>query len=325
MVDRGYAESVTKRKSVQAVLAGVGRSVVAARLRLVSSLALRLRPGAAARPPWERSILDDLAMKRPWNLVLKAARLWAHLNLWRVKAGVTVLIVSWNTRDVLADVLTAVDRFSPADTRVLVIDNGSTDGSAEMLRDRNRITARVLPSNAGHGVALDLGMYLARTDVVVTLDSDAIPLAEGWLAAAVEPVRSGHAVVAGLRSKRNFAHPVYLAVDTRAFIRRRLSFQVHWNAGVTDDNAVWGTNAFDTAELMTRRLAPDEVVLVDPSPNSAKGLPGMTAAGVVYHHGGVSRAADGSVDSKAFGSWRAACVALGLTFLAKPDADRTSG
>lgn len=292
---------------------------------VLSAVASQLRPGAAARPPWERSILDDLAMKRPWNLVLKAARLWAHLNIGRIKPGVTVLIVSWNTRDVLADVLTAVDHFSPADTRVLVIDNGSIDGSAEMLVGRSRITARVLPSNAGHGVALDLGMYLARTDVVVTLDSDAIPLAEGWLASAVEPVRSGQAIVAGLRSKRNFAHPVYLAVDTRAFIRRRLSFQVHWNAGVTDENAVWGTNAFDTAELMTQRLAENEVVLIDPSPNSAKGLPGMTAAGVVYHHGGVSRAADGSVDSKAFSNWRDACVALGLTFLANPDADRTSG
>ena len=278
----------------------------------LSRVALAARPGASARAPWERSILDDIAMKRPWNLVLKMARLRAVLRRGRLERGVTVLIVNWNTRQVLADVLVAVRHFGPPDVRILVVDNGSTDGSADLLKAHPGVRAVMLPFNAGHGAALDLGMYLARTDIVVTLDSDAIPLREGWLEPAVRPLLSGEVLLAGLRSRRGFAHPVYLAVDTETFIRRRLSFQVHWQPGVTDSNAVWGFNAFDTAELMAPRLAPREVLLIEATPNGAADLPGMTAAGVVYHHGGVSRAADGSVEPDAFQSWRQACEALGL-------------
>ena len=38
----------------------------------------------------------------------------------------------------------------------------------------------------------------------------------------------------------------------------------------------------------------------------------MTAGGVVYHHGGVSRATDGAVTAEALEGWRTACRALGV-------------
>ena len=257
-------------------------------------------------------------MRRPWNLLLAAARLRARVRVRSLHEGVTVVIISWNTRGVLADVLRAVQRFTPTEVRVMVIDNGSTDGSREMLRAWPGIRTVPLPSNAGHGAALDLGVFLARTSIVVTLDSDAIPLREGWLDSAVEPVRSGRAVLAGLRSRRNFVHPVYLAVDTETFIKRRLSFQVHRLPGVSEADARWGENAWDTGELMTPRLDPADVVFVERTENVVGGLPGMTAAGVVYHHGGVSRSADGGVTAEALQEWRSACRALGLWFVYEP-------
>lgn len=283
--------------------------------RAATGLALRLRPGAPTRPPWERTVLDDLAMRRPWNLRLKAERLAARRRVGRLTDGVTVVIVNWNTKDVVADVLRAVQRLSPPSTQVLVVDNGSTDGSAEMLRNWAGIDTLLLRSNAGHGVALDLAVLRSTTSVTVTLDSDAVPLREGWLDAAVEPVRSGRAVLCGLRARRNFVHPVYSAVDTRAFVTRRLSFQVHRPGGVADDEVVWGENAWDTAELLTGRLAPGEVVFVERTENPVPGLPGMTTGGVVYHHGGVSRSADGKVSAAALEGWRRACDAVGLGFL----------
>lgn len=279
-----------------------------------SRVASRLRPGAAARPPWERSVLDDIAMRRPWNLAVKAARLRARLRL-RLRGldeGVTVVIVSWNTRDVLEDVLHAVHHLSPPDTRILVVDNASTDGTRAMLDGWPGIRTILLPGNAGHGVALDLALCSVRTSVAVTLDSDAIPLGAGWLAPAVEPVRSGGAVLAGLRARRGFVHPVYLAVDTAAFVRRRLSFQVHVQPGVRGDAVQWGENAWDTAELLTPRLAQDEVVLIDRTDNPAPDLPGMTTGGVVYHHGGMSRASDGGITEASLEGWRSACRTLGV-------------
>lgn len=280
----------------------------------MADAAARLRPGAASRPPWERSVLDDVATRRPWNLVVKAARIRARtrLRFRSLDDGVTVLIVSWNTREVLADVLRAIRRSSPSDIRILVVDNASTDGSREVLRTWSGIETMLLPANVGHGVALDLGLCRVRTRVTVTLDSDAIPLRSQWLTPAVDPVRSGRAVLAGVRSRRGFAHPMYLAVDTEAFVRQGLSFQVHVQPDLEPSEVRWGENAWDTAELMTPRLAPHEVVLIDRTENAADGLPGMTAGGVVYHHGGMSRATDGGLTAEAVAGWRAACQALGV-------------
>ena len=243
---------------------------------------------------------------------MKFARMRARCRMMFTKSidGVTVVIVNWNTRQVLADVLRAVQRLSPPDTRILVVDNGSTDGSRDMLRAWPGIRTMLLRSNAGHGVALDLGICAARTRVAVALDSDAIPLTEGWLSPAVEPLRTGRVVLAGLRSRRNFVHPVYLAVDTEEFVRRRLSMQLHRPTGGDADATVWGTNAWDTAELLTPRLDANEVRFVEPTVNIVDGLPGMTVGGVVYHHGGVTRATDGAVTDEALRGWAEACASL---------------
>lgn len=268
------------------------------------------RPEAAVKPPWERTVLDDIATRRPWNLRVKAAR---QLALRRIKAlqdGITVIIVNWNTKDVTADVVSAVRELSPPATRILLVDNGSTDGSREHFRRWPGIETLLLRSNAGHGVALDLALCAVRTKVAVTLDSDAIPLTDDWLDAAVTPIQDGRAVLAGLRSSRNFVHPVYSAVNTAEFIRRRLSFQPFVPPGVVGKTAKWGETAWDTSELMVRRLSPDEVVFVDRTENAVPGLPGMTTGGVVYHHGGVSRGANGAVDEGALSAWRDACVRL---------------
>jgi hypothetical protein len=278
--------------------------------RWVNSLAVHLRPDAASIPAWERSVLEDIAARRPWNLRVKWARHAALRRLDDLRPGVTVVIVNWNTMLVTADVIRAVQRLSPPDVRVLVVDNGSSDGSREMLASWPGISTMLLRSNAGHGVALDLAISASRTRITVVLDSDAIPLRPGWLDPAIAPIRDGHAVLAGLRARRNFVHPVYAAVDTAEFLRRRLSFQTYVPPRDPGVAAEWGVNAWDTAELLTGRLRPDEVAFVERTPNLVEGLPGMTTGDVVYHHGGVSRAANGATDPAAVDEWRSACARL---------------
>lgn len=254
--------------------------------------------------------MDDVAAKRPWNLRVKWTRRRALSRLHTLVDGVTVIIVNWNTKEVTADVIRTVQALSEPETRILVVDNGSVDGSRQMLRSWPGIDTMLLHSNAGHGVALDLAICSARTTVAVTLDSDALPLLDGWLEPATTPIRNGSAVLAGLRSRRNFVHPVYAAVNTAEFVQRRLSFQTFVTPGVSSSAAIWGEDAWDTGELMTRRLTTDEVHFIDQTPNPVPDLPGMTVGGVVYHHGGVSRATSGEVAPEALAIWGEAVVQL---------------
>jgi glycosyltransferase involved in cell wall biosynthesis len=265
--------------------------------------------------------LDDLATRRPWNARVKVARLLARIR--RRRPGVTVIIVNWNTGVVTADVVAAVQAYSPSDTEILLIDNGSTDGSADLFRKLDGVRTVLLRSNAGHGVALDLGVCWARTNIVITLDSDAVPLRTGWMDPAAEPIRLGEADLAGLRSRRGFVHPVYLAIDAREFVRRKVSFQVHRSAVRTDgEEDVWGTNAWDTGELLSREFDPARIRFVDPQPKvDDDPLPGMTVGDVVYHHGGVSRRSGGGATVDAYAGWRRACDLLGVSDVVQASVD----
>lgn len=278
--------------------------------------AKRIRPGAPLIPPAKRTVLDDIAMRRPWNLVVKAARLWARRPLRRLRPGVTVVIVNWNTAEVVRDVITAVQKFSPDDTRILVLDNGSTDSSREFLVRRDGIDVLLLPANAGHGAALDIAMCKVATKVAVVLDSDAVPLRRGWLDPAVLPVANGKAVLSGTRSSRDFVHPVFLAVDVRIFLSRGLSFQIFLLPGVNGTTAAWGYDAWDTGELLTSGLPAQEVAFISqtPDPPRSEDLPGGFVADLVYHHGGMTRESEGGgLSAEAVTGWRTALKALNLT------------
>ena len=70
-----------------------------------------------------------------------------------------IVIVNWNTRDLLHDCLTSVYANRGADFQVCVVDNASTDGSAEMV-EREFPQAHVIRSlrNGGFAYANNLGL-----------------------------------------------------------------------------------------------------------------------------------------------------------------------
>ena len=264
------------------------------------------------RPPaWEASILDDVVFNRPWNLVVKGLR--ARARRVQRRPGVTIVIVNWNTHAVTRDMLRAVQQFTPGDVEIMIVDNGSVDDSRQWLRSETSVRFVPLPANVGHAVALDIATLLSRTSTVVTLDSDAVPLCENWLSRVLDPLSQDRVVLAGLQSRRNFVHPVFAGLDVEAFIAKNLSFQVWKLPGLADEDRVWGTNCWDTGELMTSRLEPSEYEFVERTPNRVPGLPGMTVGDVVYHHGGITRAtedADLDLTDDNYRCWRHALEQL---------------
>ncbi len=247
--------------------------------------------------PWESSVADDAALNRPLNLLFRLLRLKVVLRARsripgiRLRSGVTIAIVNWNSMDLLRDVLRAIEEFggpSQGIREVLVIDNGSNDGSREFLRacrSEGRVRCLLLPQNIYHGPAMDLAFLMSRTEFVVALDVDAFPIAPGWLDTLLEPLHRGR-TVAGAEAARGYIHPCCLAMRTALFAERRHTFTPH--IGTWDPERM-GIDEWDTGESITVREGKDRVA---PFPRTRVRGPlqlGSVFGDFVYHNGASTR------------------------------------
>ncbi len=89
--------------------------------------------------------------------------------------AVSVVVLTWNERDQLERCLDALERFPPdRPTEVIVVDQGSTDGTLDMLSRRFR-GVRVIANRRNRGVPAGRNQGMARASgrYVLMLDSDA--------------------------------------------------------------------------------------------------------------------------------------------------------
>ena len=174
---------------------------------------------------------------------------------------VDVGIVSWNTRELTLD---AIDRLHAAsadvDLRVLVRDNGSTDGTADAVRER--FPDAVLDVGENVGFARGVNGLLDRSDApwFVTLNSDAWPEA-GALRALVQ-VAQDHPRTAAvaptlLRPDGTPEHGVHELPSLRGAARAAL----RRTAAPSGPVVGWAVGA----ALLLRRAAVDELGGLDPS------------------------------------------------------------
>lgn len=73
---------------------------------------------------------------------------------------------------------------------VVVIDSGSTDGSPERARMASAIVHEIPSSTFGHGSTRNLGVRIARGDLLVFTSQDAVANDEAWLATLAAAARS---------------------------------------------------------------------------------------------------------------------------------------
>lgn len=101
-------------------------------------------------------------------------------------SDVTIIIVSWNTRDILRDCLRSVyENAGPVDFHVIVVDNASTDGSVEMIQSEfGKVELVANSDNRGFAAANNQGMAMATGRYILLLNSDTIVL-EGAIAKTV--------------------------------------------------------------------------------------------------------------------------------------------
>lgn len=107
-----------------------------------------------------------------------------------ISMKVSVIIPNWNGKKFLKDCLDSLAAQSFRDLEVVLVDNGSRDGSADYVRDQYPWVKLVaLPENLGFAAGNNRGLEECRGEYIVALNNDT-KVEPGFLAAMVEAADS---------------------------------------------------------------------------------------------------------------------------------------
>lgn len=88
---------------------------------------------------------------------------------------VSLIILSYNTQDLLRECLSSIFRWADSEVKVIVIDNHSQDQSVHMVRTKfPKVRLIESKENLGFAKGVNLGVNQAKSDLVLLLNSDTV-------------------------------------------------------------------------------------------------------------------------------------------------------
>jgi len=171
----------------------------------------------------------------------------------------SIIIVSLNGRDRLAMPLEALRRCDPAPAEVIVVDNGSNDGTSRFVAENHPEAVLVrAPRNLGFAGGNNLGILNAGADVVLLLNDDTEPAPDFLAPLADEFQRRPDAGILGCR----LLYPDGATIQHLGGIieANGLTKHVDYGAAVGDQSV---TEGFETAYATGAAMAIRRQVLRD--------------------------------------------------------------
>jgi glycosyltransferase involved in cell wall biosynthesis len=145
-----------------------------------------------------------------------------------MKPELTVITVNYNTREWLELLVQSLRKFAPpVPTQMIVVDNGSKDGSREWLTKQDDLTVLEMPANIGHGRGLDLAFSHAWTSWVAVFDVDAHVQNPDWFGLLGEAYsrEPGCRLVAAAGGSVKPIHPIFMFFSSAFFRQHHFRFE----------------------------------------------------------------------------------------------------
>lgn len=86
-------------------------------------------------------------------------------------AGITAVIAAYNEGETIGSIISGVQKHTPFLVEIIVVDDGSTDDTAERAEAAGAMVTR-LSKNSGKGLAIRRGLEHVTTGLVLTIDAD---------------------------------------------------------------------------------------------------------------------------------------------------------
>ena len=141
----------------------------------------------------------------------------------------TIILRSYNEGWALKETLPALRAQDYKNWELIVIDSGSTDGSAELIRAFNpRHFKQIQPHEYNPSRVMNWGMQMAQSNFCIFLNADATPQGERWLRPLVTALQNSKtAAVFSRQIPRPDCQAVYACDYDRCFGAQRES--VNWD------------------------------------------------------------------------------------------------
>lgn len=155
---------------------------------------------------------------------------------------VVTAIPVYNEERHLSKVLGEVRRHAP---HILVINDGSTDGTAELLQQESGLTVITHERNRGYGAALMSAFDFAvghNIDVLVTMDCDG-QHEPSRIPVLLEAIHDAD-IVSGSRYLRDFRQHSLPTPEDRQYINRLITAEINSTFGLSITDAFCGFKAY---------------------------------------------------------------------------------
>jgi glycosyltransferase involved in cell wall biosynthesis len=109
-----------------------------------------------------------------------------------VKQAISCIIPVYNERERVRAVVEVIAAH-PSIDEIIVVDDGSTDGTSEVIADIDGVRLISHARNSGKSMAIVSGIEAANGSLIMMIDGDLVDLTAEHLSQLIEPVASGRA------------------------------------------------------------------------------------------------------------------------------------